>query len=309
MKYCVENNVDVFAFHDSEFSFDSFDGTNLLVTALMVNTKKNTPWNPSDYDMEIDTAQITFHNFSLAAYDAGNAWETGEDGKLYPSGAHVVYTGQDGMNRILEELKHGITVLHFKKIDQVYSLGGIGMDPYFEIEFDFDSITICWNAYKKKAWYERYRQYQYEVVLRTSEGDETVKLRVGCNEEKLYFGGSFEVDVGCAFQGKEYWGHGNDCLWIDAFANLQKRLPEGMQLTCCLTCRHGNLCPVGNAENEVFCTKDVAITQKSDLFFYTEDDTERTKRVRQYCDLCEDYQPQTDEYYTYNDYLVYLKGE
>jgi hypothetical protein len=31
-------------------------------------------------------------------------------------------------------------------------------------------------------------------------------------------------------------------------------------------------------------------------------------QAKQYCDLCEDYEPQTDEYYTYNDYLIYLKG-
>ena len=78
-------------------------------------------------------------------------------------------------------------------------------------------------------------------------------------------------------------------------------------LTCCLTCRHGNLYPVGNDINEVFCTKDLLITQKSDLYFYTEDDDERTKRSRKYCGLCKNYQPQTDDFYTYNDYLYRLK--
>jgi len=57
----------------------------------------------------------------------------------------------------------------------------------------------------------------------------------------------------------------------------------------------------------VFCTKDVLITQKSDLYYYTEDDREREKRSRQYCSSCEDYLPQTDDYYTYNDYLHYLE--
>ena len=86
--------------------------------------------------------------------------------------------------------------------------------------------------------------------------------------------------VGCTYDGKEYWGRGNDHLWIDAFADLQKKLPEGVTIKCCLTCRHGNLCPVGNAPNEVFCTKDVLITQKSDLYFYTEDEAECEKRSR-----------------------------
>ena len=133
---------------------------------------------------------------------------------------------------------------------------------------------------------------------------------VGCHEETVYYKGSLEqpptVNVGCTFAGKEYWGHGSDYLWIDAFADLQRQLPEGVLLKCCLTCRHGNLCPVGNDKNEVFCTKDVLITQKSDLYYYTEDDREREKRSRQYCGLCGDYQPQTDAFYTYNDYYLYF---
>ena len=69
----------------------------------------------------------------------------------------------------------------------------------------------------------------------------------------------------------------------------------------------GNLCPVGNAVNELFCTRDILITQKSDLYFYTEDEVERAKRSRKYCYLCEDYQPQTDNFYTYSDYFHFLK--
>jgi hypothetical protein len=111
----------------------------------------------------------------------------------------------------------------------------------------------------------------------------------------------------CQYNSKEYCGYGDDYLWIDAFADLQRKLPEGVFLKCCLTCRHGNLCPVGNDVNEVFCTKDVLITQKSDLFFYTEDEVERAKRSKQYCGLCEDYQPQSEDFYTYNDYLCFLQ--
>lgn len=309
MKYCVENNLAVFEFHDSFFSFLSFDGSNLVLSASRVNIHKDTPWNPSDCDMEIDSAQIVFKNFHAATYEPDRVWETGADGKSYLVGPRVIFSGQDAMDRILAELQNEIAVYYFsqKEGGTGYSIGGNGIEPYFEMEFDFDAVTVAWDEYKKKAWYELHRQYQYDAVLRTPEGDETVNLRVGCNEEKLYFGGSFEVTVGCTFRGKDYWGRGKDDLWIDAFAGLQKRLPEGVQLACCLTCRHGNLCPVGNAENEVFCTKDVVITQKSDLYFYTEDEGERRKRAKQSCDLCEDYEPQTDEYYTYNDYLIYLK--
>lgn len=312
MKYCAVNDLSIFEFHDSKFSFDSYDGKDLVITASMVNVHKNTPQNPSDYDMEIDSAKITFKNFHSATYGTGIKWETGEDGKLYSVDPCVVFSEQDAIDRILKELKYGLSVYYFAKEDgHGYSIGGFGIEPYFEIGFDIASVIVCWDEYKMKAWYELHRQYRYDAVLHTPHGNKTVKLNVVCHEEPVYYKGSFAhprtVNVGCAFEGKEYWGHGSDYLWIDAFADLQKQLPAGVCLQCCLTCRYGNLCPVGNDINEVFCTKDVLITQKSDLFFYTEDDDERAKRSRQYCHLCEDYLPQTDCFYTYNDYLYFLK--
>ena len=73
-----------------------------------------------------------------------------------------------------------------------------------------------------------------------------------------------------------------------------------------MTCRHGNFCPVGNCFGELFCTKDVTIREKSDLFFYTEDYTERDNRSRGYTDICEDYKEQTADHFTYSDYLYHL---
>lgn len=311
MKFCVKNDLSIFEFHDSEFSFVSYDGTDLVVSASMVNIHKDTPQNTSDHDLEITSAQITFKNFHSPTYEPGRVWKMGEDGKSYPVGPQVIFREKDAIDRILEELQNEITVFHFEKEDHGYSIGGCGIEPYFTMEFDFDHAIVCWDEYKEKAWYELYRQYRYDAVSQTPNGDVAVKLWVGYHEEPLYYEESLEqqstVHVGCTFDDKDYWGHGSDYLWIDAFADLQRQLPEGVFLKCCLTCKHGNLCPVGNDRNEVFCTKDVLITQKSDLYFYTEDDGEREKRSRQYCGLCEDYQPQTNDFYTYNDYLYELK--
>lgn len=158
-----------------------------------------------------------------------------------------------------------------------------------------------WDEPKKKAWYELNHQYRYSTVLHTPTGDETVQVTISCHEES-----PMTVNVGCTYEGKEYRGHGSDYLWIDAFADLQRKLPKNVLLKCCLTCRHGNLCPAGNEVNELFCTKDISVTQKSDLYFHTEDETERAKRSKQYCSLCSDYQPQTHEHYTYNDFSSQL---
>lgn len=199
-------------------------------------------------------------------------------------------------------MRNEITVFHFEKEDDGrYSVGGCGIEPYFTMEFGFDSVVVCWDQYKKKAWYELHKQYRFDATLHTPEGDETVRLTVSCREEP-----EPTVNVGCSYAGKEYWGRGTDFLWIDAFADLQRQLPEGVSLKCCLTCRHGNLCPTGNEPNELCCTKDVAITQKRDLFFYTEDRFERQNRAKQCCHVCADYQQQGETYYTYNDFLFFL---
>ncbi len=312
MKYCIKNDLSLFEFHDSQFSFVSYDGVDLVISASMVNIHKHTPQNPSDCDMEIASAEIIFKNFNSATYEPGRTWKTGEDGVSYPVGPIVVYNGRDAISRIIEELKEEIKVFHFVKGDDCRcSIGGCGIEPYFEIEFEFDDVAVCWEEYKKKAWYELHRQYKYNIVLHTPNSDHTVPLIIGCHEEPVYHNGKLKyppiVDVACKLEGNEYYGYGSDYLWIDAFADLQRKLPTDVILKCCLTCRHGNLCPVGDNNNEVFCTKDVQITQKSDLYFYTEDEDERAKRSRQYCNVCEEFQTQSDEYYTYNDYFYFLK--
>ena len=88
-----------------------------------------------------------------------------------------------------------------------------------------------------------------------------------------------------------------------AFAALQRLLPANVYLQCCLTCQHGNFCPVGSNFNEIFCTKDLKISKKADLFFPTEDADERSRRQRAYCDCCPSFAPQVPDVFTYNDYL------
>ena len=109
------------------------------------------------------------------------------------------------------------------------------------------------------------------------------------------------------YDGKEIVAVGTRYPFEDAYAELQNQLPDNVRLNCCVACRYGNLCPVGNVPDEVFCTKDVQITYKSDLFPYTEDDDERSKRSKHFSDSCEDFCPQEDGTYTYNDYLNFLE--
>ena len=83
------------------------------------------------------------------------------------------------------------------------------------------------------------------------------------------------------------------------FEKLSKILNEKYKIHSCYTCRFGNFCPTGDRDNEIFCVNDFEPKCKADLYFVTEDSTERKKRSRTLFDVCEDYQPCSDDYYTY----------
>ena len=72
-------------------------------------------------------------------------------------------------------------------------------------------------------------------------------------------------EITLIYNGVEYSGSGSDYLSTDTLADLQIKLPEDVKLACCMTCRHGNMCPYGNLENELFCTKELIITSKEDM--------------------------------------------
>ena len=147
------------------------------------------------------------------------------------------------------------------------------------------------------------KEYKRQLHLATPTGEQVVNASILCHGEDA----SPSVSVGIRYGGQEFRGRGTDYFWTDAFADLQKQLPEGVTLKCCLTCRHGNMCPVGNEPDQLFCTSDVSITQKSDLYFYTEDPAQREKRSRSYTHVCGEYRPQTVEHYTYSDYPAHQR--
>ena len=118
-----------------------------------------------------------------------------------------------------------------------------------------------------------------------------------------------QLTIKSSYQGKNIVAVGTHYPFDDAFADLQNKLPKNTQIKCCVACCHGNQCPVGNAPNEVFCTKDVKITCKSDCFHFTEDVNERKKRSRPFWDHCDDFCPQDDNIYTYSTYWYYLRNK
>ena len=54
------------------------------------------------------------------------------------------------------------------------------------------------------------------------------------------------VEIKITYNNTVYQGHGTDYLWVDAFADLQKKLPQGLKLACCMGCTSRNHCDVRN---------------------------------------------------------------
>lgn len=115
------------------------------------------------------------------------------------------------------------------------------------------------------------------------------------------------VEINLTYHGVQYQGKGKDYLWIDAFADLQSKLPSDVMLACCMTCRHGNMCPYGNKENELFCTKEYTVTSKDDMIDLIDNTNLYEEKAVSSFGYCDSFIYQSDDCFTYNDYIYYLK--
>ena len=151
------------------------------------------------------------------------------------------------------------------------------------------------------------RMLTAEVVLLSPSGRTLALVQIIYDDDEELF--VLKSEFSLIYNGAEYKGVGADYLWTDTFADLQTKLPKDVKLACCMTCRHGNMCPYGNKENLLFCTKNLKITSKKDmceLFDFNRDDMFENRPVTSFS-YCEDFIYQSDDFYTYNDYLYQLQ--
>lgn len=316
MKYCVKNKLDLFEFHDAEFNFVRFDKNELILSTKHLNIHENANENPHGCDMEIDLAEFVFTGFEVISFEPMQTYQIDDDGNWHTNETQIIYNGEEAEKHFLNEIKNGFTVNCIdicEKENKTYIELSTSFQACFFATFAFNEVIVKWDEYLKKAWYELHKQYIHKGYLITPTGEEETEIHIVHHEEDTYYQGKLEkapnVSVGVTYAGEQLWGQGKDYLWIDAFADLQKKLPEGVILKCCMTCRHGNMCPYGNKTGEIFCTKDITINDKMDicnLFDGWTVDSDIEKRLRKVTDSCADYQAQSDDFFTYNDYLYYL---
>ena len=256
MKYSSRDRLEDFEFHDSEFSLISWDkfldeipgnenNYRLVVSAKCLNVHKDAAPNNAGTDMEIKEARITFDGFRINEFEPGRIWKRDENGNLYTDDPLVIHTGDKARSAFENELRNTIIIVDISNDNGEYSLGAMGLDPYFSVRFTFSSVCIEWDDYSKKAWYELHKYYKKRLTLATPECDIAVDAGIYCHDEAVYYKEESvdypTVTVAVNYAGNDLIGCGKDHLWMDAFADLQRKLPVDVKIKCCLTCRYGNI--------------------------------------------------------------------
>ena len=311
MKHISADRIDLFEFHDAVFKLDRVDAQDIAVFAYGVNISKEAEQNPKGYDLEIKRAHITFYSIGDWSYNPGRTWIKDERGESVPVGPEIVYRGEKALSKITEALREGINVFNHSIIDgDHYLIEGTGIEPYCAIRFTVQEAVIDWTEYRGPAWYEAQKYSKRDLILKTTNGEiiTEAQLWILYDQGELFRADDAseidpkEVSVGIQYEGKTIWGRGRDCSGQDAFADLQRQLPDGVILKCCLSCRYGNQSPFSNEFDLIYCMKDVVVSEKADLCPYMTDATETSRRMRHYCDICEDWSEQSDETYVYSDF-------
>lgn len=143
-----------------------------------------------------------------------------------------------------------------------------------------------------------------QIVLFTPLGKKLAPLQIVYSDGDIDENLKSEITI--VYDGAEYKGYGRDYLWTDTLADLEMKLPKDVKIACCTTCRHGNMCPYGQTENVLFCTKDLKINDKEDMCNLFDQTNPFEERSVASFDYCEDFVRQSDDFYTYNDYLYQL---
>ena len=155
MKHTSTNQLHDFEFHDSYWTLDQVSKEALVVFLKHLNIHKGAEENQTDSDMEIDIAKVTFQGFSVLTFEPGRTWKIDADGKSYTDDPLIVFKGDEAHSKLMNELQYGITVYHLDMDENnVCSMDACGDSPFFAAQFMFDSVTVEWDAYRKKAWYE-----------------------------------------------------------------------------------------------------------------------------------------------------------
>ncbi len=139
---------------------------------------------------------------------------------------------------------------------------------------------------------------KFSLTVAAPSGDVELKVTRSVIHENQE---SMRVILSITFQGKtnSYQSDSTE----ESLMLFARSLPVNWTIKSCLSCRFGHFCPTGDYDNELFCVPDFEPKNKSDLWCVTEDEIERKNRSRTLFDCCQRYKQQSEDYFTYSDYL------
>ena len=113
------------------------------------------------------------------------------------------------------------------------------------------------------------------------------------------------VSISLTLDGVKYVGRGKSYDVDEPIADLQKKLPKGTLIKCCVTCQYGHFCPYGSDGDTVLCIFPEKISDKLDLVDLMAEDRYHINKIS--CS-CENFTPANKEFYSYNSFLDYLNN-
>lgn len=159
MKYSSVNRLEDFYFHDSVMESGRITDSTLTASLRYLNIHTGTPQNDGEFDMEIELAQITFEG--VRELTAGNlpSQQISAEG-VVTNIESVILSGDEARELLIELLEYDLIIF---SLDQP-TPGLCVFDTCNGdiIRFSFDRVTIEWDDYSGRAWYEsdQWREYR-----------------------------------------------------------------------------------------------------------------------------------------------------
>ena len=153
------NDLDIFEFHDAKLKLTRYamNSRYLYLSVNHLNVKKNTEQNPTDSDMEIKEAHVTFSNFYMNYLRTKTRYQPNEKGDFVPIEVSETTLFEDeALHYFFDRLKEKreLTVLELKRSKNGKYFMFLDAEPgRFEMEFTISSAHVTWD---EEGWYEQY---------------------------------------------------------------------------------------------------------------------------------------------------------
>ncbi len=159
MKFSLINRLSDFEFHDAEFYLKSYENDTLCVTAKHLNVHKGAKENPNDYDMEIQSAEISFQQTQICSFAPLQTYRRSKDGSWHADEPPIACSGEEAKDNVITALNKGISLncIDTRK-DKESTILQLTANDGFVVEICFENVIVAWDEYTGKAWYEMQQQ-------------------------------------------------------------------------------------------------------------------------------------------------------